>query len=77
MRLRKLAHARPQYGYRRLAVLLRWGGWRVNPKRILRLYRLEGLLIRTKRRKKRASEARGSRTDPAGSGRALDDGLHE
>jgi len=30
----------------------------VNHKRVLRLYRLEGLQIRTKRRKKRASEAR-------------------
>ena len=30
----------------------------MNPKRILRLYRDEGLLIRTKRRKKRASESR-------------------
>ena len=59
MRLRDLAHARPRYGYRRLTVLLRREGWKVNPKRVLRLYREEGLLIRTKRRKKRASESRG------------------
>ncbi len=49
---------RPRFGYRRLAVLLQREGWKVNHKRVLRLYRLEGLQIRTKRRKKRASEAR-------------------
>ena len=57
-RLRELALARPRYGYRRLTVLLRREGWKVNHKRVLRLYREEELLIRTKRRKKRASEAR-------------------
>jgi putative transposase len=57
-RLRELAFARPRFGYRRLCVLLRREGWRVNPKRILRLYRQEGLLVRTKRRKKRASHMR-------------------
>ena len=57
-RLRELALVRPRFGYRRLAVLLQREGWKVNHKRVLRLYRLEGLQIRTKRRKKRASEAR-------------------
>ena len=58
LRLRELALARPRWGYRRLTVLLQREGWKVNHKRVLRLYREEGLLIRTKRRKKRASEAR-------------------
>jgi putative transposase len=58
MRLRELAMARPRYGYRRLQVLLRREGWRVNLKRVLRLYRDEGLLVRTKRRRKIAAQLR-------------------
>ncbi len=58
MRLRELALSRPRYGYNRLWVLLRRDGWLVNRKRVHRLYRQEGLQIRIKRRKKRASEVR-------------------
>lgn len=58
MRLRELATARPRYGYRRLHVLLRREGWAVNLKRILRLYRDEGLLVRTRRRRKMAARPR-------------------
>jgi putative transposase len=54
-RLRELAAVRVRYGYRRLHVLLRREGWRVNHKRIYRLYREEGLSIRIKQRKKRVS----------------------
>src|SRR5688572_26776390 len=42
MRIRELAHARPRFGYLRIWVLLRREGWRVNKKRVRRLYRLEG-----------------------------------
>ena len=58
LRLRDLAATRVRYGYRRLHVLLRREGWRVNHKRIYRLYREEGLGIRVKRRKKLASASR-------------------
>jgi putative transposase len=58
LRLRDLAAARVRYGYRRLHILLRREGWRVNHKRVYRLYRLEGLGIRAKRRKKLASAPR-------------------
>jgi putative transposase len=58
IRLRDLAAARVRYGYRRLHVLLRREGWRVNHKRIYRLYREEGLGIRAKRRRKRVSGPR-------------------
>ncbi|MBA2518907.1 MAG: IS3 family transposase [Chloroflexia bacterium] len=44
-----------RYGYRRLHVLLQREGWRVNHKRVYRLYREEGLGIRVKRRRKRTS----------------------
>jgi putative transposase len=59
LRLRDLAATRVRYGYRRLHVLLRREGWRVNHKRVYRLYREEGLGIRVKRRKKLASAPRG------------------
>ena len=58
LRLRDLAAARVRYGYRRLHVLLRREGWRVNHKRVYRIYREEGLEIRVKRRKKRAAGQR-------------------
>ena len=46
MRLRDLAMARVGYGYRRLHILLWREGWRVNHKRVYRLYRDEGLGMR-------------------------------
>ena len=58
MRLKELAYARPRYGYRRLTVLLQRDGWPVNHKRVYRIYGEEGLLVRTKRRKKRAAQRR-------------------
>ena len=58
LRLRDLAAVRVRYGYRRLHVLLQREGWRVNHKRVYRLYREEGLGIRVKRRKKRVSGPR-------------------
>jgi putative transposase len=58
MRLRELALARPRFGYRRLHVLLRREGWKVNHKRILRVYRALELALRTKRRKRRAAQTR-------------------
>ena len=42
-RLREMAGTHVRYGYRRLTVLLRREGWKVNAKRIYRLYREEGL----------------------------------
>lgn len=52
MKLRELAAARVRFGYRRLTVLLRRQGWKVNAKRVYRLYRQEGLAVRTKLRRK-------------------------
>ena len=46
-RLRELAAVRVRFGYRRLTVLLKREGWRVNAKRIYRLYCDEGLTVRT------------------------------
>jgi putative transposase len=57
-RMRELAELRRRFGYRRLHVLLRREGERVNHKRVQRLYRLDGLSLRLKKRKKRASQLR-------------------
>jgi len=51
-RLKDLAATRVRFGYRRLTVLLRREGWAVNAKRVYRLYKEEGLEVRTKLRKK-------------------------
>jgi putative transposase len=40
-RIGEIAETRMRYGYRRIAVLLRREGWRVNVKRVCRLYNLE------------------------------------
>lgn len=50
--LTQLAHEKPRYGYRRLAVLLRRGGQVVNHKRVFRVYRGAGLSVKRKKRKR-------------------------
>jgi DNA-binding Lrp family transcriptional regulator len=42
-RIKEIAATRVRYGYRRIHVLLRREGWRVNAKRVYRLYRELGL----------------------------------
>lgn len=58
VRLKELAQERPRFGYRRLHVMLLREGWRVNHKRVLRLYREEGLKLRPKKRKRVAAVQR-------------------
>lgn len=58
IQLRDLAMSRPRYGYRRLHVLLRRRGVSVNHKKVHRLYREEGLMVRRKTRRKVASQLR-------------------
>jgi len=58
MRLKELASVRVRFGYRRLFILLRREGWTVNHKKIYRIYLEEGLMVRTKKRKKIASRNR-------------------
>lgn len=57
-RLGALAAERPRFGYRRLGVLLEREGLVVNHKRLHRVYRLEGLVLRTKRRQRAATAVR-------------------
>jgi len=58
IRLRDLAAVGAWYGYRRLHVLLRREGWKVNHKLVWRIYREEGFSIRMKNRKKKVSRLR-------------------
>lgn len=63
MRLKDLAASRVRYGYRCLHILLVREGWQakgrpINHKRVYRLYKMEGLQIRTKKAKKRVSRPR-------------------
>jgi transposase InsO family protein len=59
-RMNELAALHPRYGYRRIWALLRGEGWRVNRKRIERLWRLEG--HRVPPRRSRASGKRSQGT---------------
>jgi putative transposase len=49
----ELSRENPRYGYRRVWAMLRREGWRVNKKRVHRLWRVEGLKVPDKQRKRR------------------------
>lgn len=67
LRIRELAYARPRFGYNRLWVLLRREGWPINRKRVRRLYRLDGLQVRMRvRRRKHMALHRGPAPVPGG-----------
>ena len=67
LRIRELAHAQPRFGFLRIWVLLRREGWPVNKKRVRRLYRLEGLQLRMRvRRRKHIALHRGPAPTPTG-----------
>jgi transposase InsO family protein len=53
-KLRELAHQRRRFVYRRLHILLRREGLRINHKKTQRLYREEGLTVRRRKGRKRA-----------------------
>jgi putative transposase len=48
-RIREIAETRVRYGFARIQILLRREGWRDNHKRTYRIYREEGLNLRSKR----------------------------
>ena len=48
----QLASRYGRYGYRRVSALLRRDGWRVNHKRVERIWRLEGLKVPAKQPKR-------------------------
>ncbi len=66
-RIRDIAMSRPRFGYLRVQVMLKREGWEVNKKRVYRLYRLEGLQLRMKvKRRKRIALMRGKPQKPTG-----------
>ena len=58
IRIRDIAQTRVSYGYRRIHVMLLREGWKVNHKRVYRLYKLEGLMMRPKRPRRHVSASR-------------------
>jgi len=66
-RLRGLAAERRRFGYRRLGILLAREGVSMNRKKLFRLYREEGLAVRRRRGRKRATGTRAPKALPDGS----------
>ena len=60
MRIREIAATRVRYGYQRIHVLLRREGWKVNHKRVYRLYREEGLPCATSARRGKSQPPTGN-----------------
>ncbi len=58
VRLKHFAGCRIRYGYRRLHILLLRDGFKVNHKAVYRLYKLQGLELRFKKRRKCAVHVR-------------------
>jgi transposase InsO family protein len=58
--MNELAAVHPRYGYRRICALLRTDGWRVNRKRIERLWRLEGHRVPPRRSQASGKKATGT-----------------
>ncbi len=55
--MQEIAQVRIRYGFRRIFVLLRREGWKDNHKRVHRLYKEEGLNLRTKRPRRNKAAA--------------------
>ena len=58
-RIREIAETRVRYGVWRVYILLRREGWMVNHKRVYRLYKCEGLNLRSKRPRRNRAAAPG------------------
>jgi putative transposase len=51
-RIEEIAAVKRRYGYRRVHLRLQREGWRVNRKRVYRIYRDAGLAVRRRKRKR-------------------------
>ena len=67
-RMLELVRQNPRYGYRRITVLLRREGWKINRKRVYRLWRQEGLKVPKRVRKRRRLGKCGQWLHPASRG---------
>jgi putative transposase len=57
MAMKRLAGKHPRYGYRMITAKLRQEGWRVNRKRVQRLWCKEGLQVPQRRKRRRSTGA--------------------
>ena len=57
--MNRIAAANPRWGYRRVHAVLVDDGWRVNKKRVERLWRLEGHRVPPRRKKRLGNEGPG------------------
>jgi putative transposase len=57
-RIKDIATLRTHYGYKRIYIYLKREGWRINHKRVYRLYCQEGLQLRRKKPKRRVAAKR-------------------
>ena len=64
-RMNELAAEHPRWGYRTITTLLVGEGWRINTKRVLRLWRLEGNRVPKRRSKASGRKAEGVRSNAA------------
>ncbi len=70
-RMHEIVATRVRYGYRRVHILLRREGWEVGRNRVYRLYREEGLALRSKRpRRRKMAMHREARCQPMAPGEA-------
>jgi putative transposase len=65
LRINEIAKVRVRYGYKRIHVLLVREGWRVNHKRVYRIYGEEGLNLRSKRPHRHRSATQREQQPPA------------
>ena len=65
-KIHKLAIRHSRYGYRRITVLLRREGWRINRKRVHRIWKSEGLGLPRRRPKRRRVGSVGEIVNKAG-----------
>ena len=56
-RMKEIAETRVRYGFARIQILLRREGWRDNHKRTYRIYKEEGLNLRSKRPRRNKTAA--------------------
>ncbi len=56
-RIKEIAATRVRYGYKRIYVVLRREGWRINHKRVYRLYKQDGLSLFERRPRRHRSAA--------------------
>jgi putative transposase len=58
IRIRDIAQSRVSYGYRRIHIMLQREGWKINHKRVYRIYKQEGLMMRPKRPRRHVTACR-------------------